>query len=452
MELSTRQPNDVAEPSRRSSRPRKLAFSSDAAAGRLTHHLFRFPAKFHPPVVRALLERYTEKGSSVLDPFCGSGTLLVEATISGRRSTGTDVDPLAVFVSAVKAHPLNGRRLESHSDVLFEGLDRWRRPTSDYEQFQHGDISDEQFAAEAKALTLPAIPNLGHWFRRYVTIDLARIRDEILSLEATAPQRRFFLLCFASIIRAASNADPVPVSGLEVTAYMKKRDEAGRVINPFALFEATARRGIRDMGLFYEAADRSTAATAYQANATELTKRVRRRYDATITSPPYHGAVDYYRRHQLEMFWLGLTKSQSDRLELLDGYIGRPRVPERLPLMREVLTAAKCVALERRIRGIDPIRANAFKHYSVAMQRTFQHLARILPFGAPAVFVVGHSSWNGDSLNTSDLFAELAKPFFEREEWLFYPVKNRYMSYSRHNGASIDREYVLVMRRTRSQP
>jgi hypothetical protein len=43
----------------------------------LSHYLFRFPAKFHPPVARALLERHAPKRGFVLDPFCGSGTLLV---------------------------------------------------------------------------------------------------------------------------------------------------------------------------------------------------------------------------------------------------------------------------------------------------------------------------------------------------------------------------------------
>lgn len=50
---------------------------------------------------------------------------------------------------------------------------------------------------------------------------------------------------------------------------------------------------------------------------------------------------------------------------------------------------------------------------------------------------------------TSKLFVELAGPSMVLAEHLWYPVTNRYMSYSRHNDASIDKEYVLVFKRAK---
>jgi hypothetical protein len=67
--------------------------------------------------------------------------------------------------------------------------------------------------------------------------------------------------------------------------------------------------------------------------------------------------------------------------------------------------------------------------------------------GAPVVVVVGSSTWNGKSIPTADLFYELAGTAFEHDPPLWYPVKNRYMSYARRNGANIDKEYVVVLRR-----
>jgi hypothetical protein len=78
----------------------------------------------------------------------------------------------------------------------------------------------------------------------------------------------------------------------------------------------------------------------------------------------------------------------------------------------------------------------------------FRQLADLVRKGGPVIFVLGHSGWNGSRLPTSDLFLEIAGSCFDLKERLWYPVKNRYMSYGRRNGADINEEYVLVFRRS----
>ena len=82
----------------------------------------------------------------------------------------------------------------------------------------------------------------------------------------------------------------------------------------------------------------------------------------------------------------------------------------------------------------------------IAMKDSLLRMSEILPAGAPAVIVIGNSTLNGETLPITDLLAETAGRHFELEEVLWYPVKNKYMSYKRHNGASIDEEYVMVLR------
>lgn len=430
---------------------RTFTYPQAQSAQRYTHYLFRYPAKFHPPVVRALIDEYTQPGDCVLDYFVGSGTLLVEAALAGRSAIGVDVDPVATFISRVKARPIAEAKLRTRWNELSERLARHDRGTSRYEQLKRKDIDESNFEEESEGLEVPQIPNLMHWFRRYVVIDLARIRDEIRATGRSGPERDFFLLCFASVIRAASNADPVPVSGLEVTSYMKRRDAEGRLVDPFALLRRRVERSIKAMGEYLAALpDPRPRVDVYQANAMSASSRIKsHRVSAVITSPPYHGAVDYYRRHQLEMFWLNFTRTQADRLALLDRYIGRVRVPNRDPLLTSGGSAAPPpLALEEEMRKANFARANGLRHYQLSMHKVFLDMAKVLEPGSPAVFVVGHSRWGNSDLNTSDLFAELAEPNFLLEEVLSYEVQNRYMSYSRHNGASIDREFVLVLRRS----
>lgn len=434
-----------AAPSRR-----RLNYAKPAATGRLTHYLFRYPAKFHAPVIKQLLRHYTAPGDVVYDPFCGSGTLLVESLVEGRNALGSDVDPVAVFVSSVKSKPLNEGTLREDLAALQNAMMDQRRAAEDYQALQWCDLSDREFARERSSVWLPPIPNLEHWFRRYVLVDLGRILAVVQQARISSSSRRFFSLVFASTIRGVSNADPVPVSGLEVTAHMKRRDEEGRLIDPFRQWDVAAVKAIADMAAFTKAARAGTRASAFESDATSVRAKLRRRrVDAVITSPPYHGAVDYYRRHQLEMYWLGLIANHEQRLDLLQRYIGRTKVARRHPLLSEALVLPPAEErVEAEMREVSPPRAHAFRHYCVAMSKVFQQLASALRQDAPALFVVGHSVWRGTALNTTDLFDELAQPYFRLDEVLDYPVKNRYMSYSRRNGASIDHEYVLVFRRT----
>lgn len=428
---------------------KRLRFSTDRFS-KLTHYLFRYPAKFHPPVVRSLVKTFTQSGDTILDPFCGSGTLAIEAAVLGRNSIGVDIDPVAVFVSRVKTKRLDLQRLEQTWQMLQLCLDELRRPNSEYLRWQHGDIkyATVRRVVNDEGLWIPKIPNITHWFRNYVLIDLARIIAEIESLDAPTSHVDFFLLCFASIIRNSSNADPVPVSGLEVTIHMKRKDEAGRIVNPFALFQKVVQKNITAIREFCELSPVSVDARFYHADATEMSRVVKKQIDAVVTSPPYHSAVDYYRRHTLETYWLGLSMDHSNRLTLLPKYIGRARVSKKHKFVCDGKMLTTTVrSWEQRLRQDSSNRADAFKHYAVAMQRVMRQLGRLLKKDAPAIFVLGKSKWGNDEIPTSRLFEEMAQEWFTVTERYFYPIKNRYMSYSRHNGADINKEYVVILKR-----
>jgi len=69
----------------------------------LTHWIYPYKGKFHPQMIRALLNIIgLEQGDTVLDPFIGSGTTAVEAQLLGINCIGIDVSPLCVLQSKVK--------------------------------------------------------------------------------------------------------------------------------------------------------------------------------------------------------------------------------------------------------------------------------------------------------------------------------------------------------------
>ena len=154
---------------------------------------------------------------------------------------------------------------------------------------------------------------------------------------------------------------------------------------------------------------------------------------------------------KLEMFWLGFTETQEERLELMRSYVGRSTIPQKaLYPADEHQLGSLATDWESKMRTSSIGRANAFRHYAVSMKLAFNQLHRRLKDDRPVVMVVGNSKWNGLEIPTAELFAELAAPDLRLTDRFWYPVKNRYMSYSRRNGASIDKEHVLVMQKAKS--
>jgi len=84
--------------------------SSDPVSG-LTHDFYRYPARFSPIFARTAIQAFTKPNDTVLDPFMGGGTTLVEARSLGRHAIGTDISSLARFITTVKTTTLTEREL-----------------------------------------------------------------------------------------------------------------------------------------------------------------------------------------------------------------------------------------------------------------------------------------------------------------------------------------------------
>lgn len=72
-----------------------------------SHAIYPYPARLVRHIPRFFLESDAiSSGSVVIDPFCGSGTVLLEAKLSGRKAYGIDSNPIAVLIAEVKTTPL----------------------------------------------------------------------------------------------------------------------------------------------------------------------------------------------------------------------------------------------------------------------------------------------------------------------------------------------------------
>ena len=240
----------------------------------------------------------------MLDPFVGSGTLLVEGALAGRRCVGLDVDPVAVAVARAKTRKYDLDAVAAMSSGCSKRSPGSIEALTSTRASRKLDISLSEMATaiQEEQLWVPAIPNLEHWFRRYVVVDLARIHRQIVRRRGDGQARDLLLILFGSIIRNASNADPVPVSGLEVTAHMLRLEAKGRVVDPFALLRKAVARGVAAIEEWTRALGDSDAPSVFEGDATAEVAEIPEQVDAVITSPPYNNAVDYYRRHSSRCF------------------------------------------------------------------------------------------------------------------------------------------------------
>ena len=168
-----------------------------------THGLHNYPAMMVCPISRNIIKivRSIQPVTALLDPFAGSGTVLVEGMLSGIPTiTGNDINPLALLLTKVKTTPVNDALLQTTCAELLENI-RIRRDeiiealenVDSYMSDILGlDLSDKKgwgeeapkylnpYVSEHRLnLPVPEFKNIGYWFRPRVILELAVIKSEI---------------------------------------------------------------------------------------------------------------------------------------------------------------------------------------------------------------------------------------------------------------------------------
>ena len=92
-----------------------------------THGYHNYPAMMIPQIARKLLNEYRPEGhfGLLFDPYMGSGTSLVEASVQGIDSIGTDINPLACLIAEVKTTRYDANRLKEFLQFLTERLETY---------------------------------------------------------------------------------------------------------------------------------------------------------------------------------------------------------------------------------------------------------------------------------------------------------------------------------------
>lgn len=158
-----------------------------------THGIHPYKGKFYPQLAKSLLNlACVEPGEVVLDPFCGSGTVLLEGFLNGLKGYGCDLNPLAVKIAQAKTDILDVDLYVA--DQIFARL---------LERLKIGPAEDRWFSCFREECR----DEIERWFARPVANKLGWLLSEIAQL----PDRRiqvFLQVLVSSIIRRVSQQDP----------------------------------------------------------------------------------------------------------------------------------------------------------------------------------------------------------------------------------------------------
>lgn len=280
------------------------------------HAIHSYPGRFAPEVSASLIEAFTAQGETVLDPFCGSGTTLVEALRLGRNAIGVDVNPLAALITRVKC-----RRLSDRDRAAIRASVAWARTLVEgfYRQVRLPGAQPAQllFAFRERypafGLELPqlipdadTIGRLSQWFPSPAIYELALIVDVVRGSAAQAA-KEFCLVALSAIVTSVS------VRKSE-TRYLKVQ----RAVKPFDTLKRWALRveSMLDCLGHVESPGQSPTAQVYQADARCLMFIGESCADFVLASPPYPNAFDYGAQHRLRLLLLGLQDTWSPQQEI----------------------------------------------------------------------------------------------------------------------------------------
>ena len=303
----------------------------------LTHKYHSYPARFIPQIPQTFIRLFTKEGDTVLDPFCGCGTTLVESSLMNRNSVGIDYNPLATLITKVKTTPLSDEQISKISSLI--------------RNIKKGIKNNE-----LKESDLPRLPNrnISKLFIKDTLKELQIVKNSIDTIEKKDSELYSYLLIgLSATIRAIIESK----KGTNILYTFEKKISAMNTL-------------MRD---YRTNLDKTTKIKIISGDARKLSVPPKS-VDLIVTSPPYVNALDYYRVHMYNMLWLGMdyrvfklneigghSHFLPNRFRLLSEYLGD--MLRSMIEMNRVLKKRKICVIVVGNSSIDYELIESYKHF-----------------------------------------------------------------------------------------
>ena len=393
------------------------------AEDRAVHDWYRFVLSFPPHLVRDYLERFgLTPRHRVLDPFCGTGTTLVECKKRGIPSVGVEANPMAHFASQVKVDwSPDGKRLQAHArkvadaalEILnLQGIDD-NASLLQHERPCNPKVHLRSLPEESQKLLLTNSISPLPLHKTLVLLDC-------ISKSRNDGYRQHERLALAkALVYSISNLHFGPEVGVGPV-----KQDAPVVDLWFQEVSSMA----SDLGV--PSGMRAVPTEVYACDSRESLTVIRpRSIDAVITSPPYPNEKDYTRTTRLESVLLGFLHDRSGLRGLKRGLVRSntrnvykgdddDQWVASHPEVQRIASAIEARRIELgKTSGFERLYAKVTRLYFGGMARHLADLRELLRPGARLAYVVGdQASYLRVMIRTGQSLADIAQSLGYRLE------------------------------------
>tara|TARA_Y100000590_G_scaffold51531_1_gene54141 strand:- start:2986 stop:4221 length:1236 start_codon:yes stop_codon:yes gene_type:complete len=336
-------------------------------------------------VQNKLNEFKIKKDQIVLDPFSGSGTTLVEASVSGVKSIGYEINPFLTFVSKTKTNfPFSAEKL---NDELLKLDQKIKKESTKMKKITPEDVGLTDMFATDKIFSKKILPKV-LTVRKYLSdIQEKKIRD-------------FFTLSFCSMLVEISNYRRGPDLAMK-----KEPLDNAPVFERFLEKSSSMITDIEEMSI------RGSGKTnIHNGDSRKLEKLESELVDLVITSPPYLNGTNYFRNTKLELWFTKHLKKTEDlrkfREQAITGGINdafrSKHIESTIPEVQKIVSKIEKNQYDLRI----PIMVST---YFEEINLCFENLFRVMKSGGKCFWVVGDSAFSGIKIPTDVISENIAK-------------------------------------------
>lgn len=264
--------------------------------GHSLHKIAPYVGRIKPPFAHFLIKYVTKPGDTILDPFCGIGTIPLEGSLCGRNTIGVDLNPYAITISKAK----------TQHNLSLEGL-------IDY--VENLDII-------SKGVSIRKIPD---WVKEYYNKNT--LKEILYTLNILkADEQKFIYGCLVGISqghRPGHLSKPCAWT----LPYKPRPDDPGEYRDVKTRLIAKIKRNYKDK------IESSGSIKILKEDSRKLSLE-NESVDHIISSPPYYNTLDYVGSHRLRLAICGVYK-ENDKKALRDQTIQRYK--DYLDEMRKVI-------------------------------------------------------------------------------------------------------------------